>query len=91
MQRWSAPSSRAMGWAGLISYYSVRKLTYPSDQFPALAGLEAVSGELNTYDKCVSGMRISELLYYCGPSHSLMTSPKVRLRPRRRTSQIPPS
>jgi hypothetical protein len=50
-----------MAWAGLISDYSVRKLTYPSDQFPALACLEAVSGELNTYDKCVSGMRISEL------------------------------
>jgi hypothetical protein len=59
--RRQAPSSRALAWTGLISNYSVRKLTYSSDQFAALAGLEAEFGELNTSDKCIMGIWMGDI------------------------------
>jgi hypothetical protein len=69
-----------MAWAGLISDYSVRKLTYPADQFPALAGLEAVSGELNTYDKCVSELQ-PLLLWTQSLSHDFAKSASTPASP----------
>jgi hypothetical protein len=50
-----------MEWAGIISDYSFRKLTYASDQFPALAGLESEFGELSTSDRYSNGMWMSRL------------------------------
>jgi hypothetical protein len=50
-----------MAWAGMIMDYSFRKLTYASDRFPALAGLETEFGALNKFDRCMIGMWMSEL------------------------------